>query len=73
MRELKLSALPGMPEVEPGADVAALLSLAMTRAELRFDTGDVIVLAQKIISKAERRAVRLASVQPSPRARELWV
>ena len=71
MRELKLSALPGIPEVEPGADVAALLSLAMTRAELRFETGDVIVLAQKIISKAERRAVRLDSIQPSPRAREL--
>jgi coenzyme F420-0:L-glutamate ligase/coenzyme F420-1:gamma-L-glutamate ligase len=71
VRELNLTALPGMPEVEAGADLGALLleGLARTRAALR--DGDVLVVAQKIVSKAEGRLVRLDSVAPSTRAREL--
>ena len=55
-----------MPEVEQGADLGALVAAA---AEL--EDGDVLVVAQKAVSKAEGRVVRLADVEPSARAREL--
>jgi coenzyme F420-0:L-glutamate ligase/coenzyme F420-1:gamma-L-glutamate ligase len=58
-----LTILPveGMPEVEPGADLAALIS---DRAELA--DGDIVVVTSKIVSKAEGCAVELASITPSP-------
>jgi coenzyme F420-0:L-glutamate ligase/coenzyme F420-1:gamma-L-glutamate ligase len=55
-----------MPEVEEGDDLAALVAAA---ADL--EDGDVVVLAQKVVSKAEGRVVRLDEVEPSERAREL--
>ena len=58
----------GLPEIEPGADLAALIA---ERAQLQ--DGDVLVVAQKAVSKAEGRIVRLADVDPSDRARELAV
>ena len=63
---ITLEALPGLPEVRPGDDLAALLGAA---GELR--AGDVLVIAHKVVSKAEGRVVRLADVTPSPRALEL--
>ncbi len=71
MRELKLIGLPGIPEVAHGDDLPQLLIDAVARANEAFVTGDVIVVAQKIVSKAEGRAVPLAAVEPSPRAVEL--
>ena len=71
MRSLTLTAIPGIPEVESGNDLAQLLLSAVARAEMSLEAGDVIVLAQKIVSKAEDRFVRLATVQPSSRALEL--
>ena len=56
----------GLPEVRPGDDLAALLGAHGT-----FAPGDVLVLAHKVVSKAEGRVVTLADVQPSPRAVEL--
>jgi coenzyme F420-0:L-glutamate ligase / coenzyme F420-1:gamma-L-glutamate ligase len=56
----------GMPEVREGDDLAALLREA---ADLR--PGDVLVVAQKVVSKAEGRVVRLADVEPSDKAKEL--
>lgn len=69
--ELRLRALPGMPEVQPGADLSALLLAALRRASETLRDGDVIVLAQKIVSKAEGRLVALDEVEPSPRASQL--
>lgn len=71
MRELRLTALPGIPEVERGSDLVQLLLSAITLSRLTLEAGDVLVVAQKIVSKAEGRSVRLASVEPSPRAVEL--
>ncbi len=71
MRELRLIALPGIPEVAPGADPAALLLEAMARAEQLLQAGDILVLAQKIVSKAEGRLVPLAGVTPSDRAQAI--
>jgi coenzyme F420-0:L-glutamate ligase / coenzyme F420-1:gamma-L-glutamate ligase len=64
-------AIPGIPRVEPGDDVAALIRQAMLAAGLAVATGDILVIAQKIVSKAEDRYVKLAEVQPSQAALQL--
>ena len=56
----------GLPEIEPGADLAALIAEAVA-----LEDGDVVVVAHKAVSKAEGRVVDLAGVEPSERAREL--
>jgi coenzyme F420-0:L-glutamate ligase/coenzyme F420-1:gamma-L-glutamate ligase len=60
---------PPLPEIRPGDDLAALLAAA--GGDAGFAPGDVLVIAHKIVSKAEGRVVSLAGVEPSPRAREL--
>lgn len=57
--------------IQPGDDLAALILEAMRRANLHLEPGDIFVLAQKIVSKTEGRKVNLATVTPSPRARDL--
>jgi coenzyme F420-0:L-glutamate ligase/coenzyme F420-1:gamma-L-glutamate ligase len=71
MHSITLIAVPGIPHVHAGDDVAALLLGALGRAGLALQDGDVLAVAQKIISKAEGRQVRLADVTPSARAVEL--
>ena len=68
---LQLFALPDLPMVQAGDDLAALLSAAMARAGLAPEQGDVLAVAQKIVSKAEGRSIALASVTPSQAARDL--
>jgi coenzyme F420-0:L-glutamate ligase/coenzyme F420-1:gamma-L-glutamate ligase len=68
---LSLTALPDVPEVRPGDDLAALILAGVARAGEQLCDGDVVVLAQKIVSKSENRYVRLADVTPSARANEL--
>ena len=65
---MTLTVLPlgGLPEVEPGADLAELVAGSCVLAD-----GDVVVLAQKIVSKAEGRVVRLAEIEPSAEAEEI--
>jgi coenzyme F420-0:L-glutamate ligase/coenzyme F420-1:gamma-L-glutamate ligase len=70
-RTLTLTALPGIPEVDAGAPLAELVYTAAGRAKLRFEPGDVLVVAQKIVSKAEGRVVRLSEVVPTAKAAEL--
>jgi coenzyme F420-0:L-glutamate ligase/coenzyme F420-1:gamma-L-glutamate ligase len=62
-------ALPGLPEVRPGDDLAALLAAA--RGAGGFAPGEVLVVAHKVVSKAEGRVVVLGDVEASPRAVEL--
>jgi coenzyme F420-0:L-glutamate ligase/coenzyme F420-1:gamma-L-glutamate ligase len=69
--QLTLTALPGIPLVQPGDDLAALILDGLRRAEIDLASADVIAIAQKIVSKAEGRQVWLSAVTPSPRAREL--
>ena len=66
MTELRILPLTGVPEVTAGDDVAQYVADAF---ELEDD--DIVVLAQKIVSKAEGRVVRLDDVEPSDRAREI--
>jgi coenzyme F420-0:L-glutamate ligase / coenzyme F420-1:gamma-L-glutamate ligase len=68
---LELLALPGLPMVREGDDVAALIAAALARADLALRDGDIVVVAQKIVSKAEGRTVDLATVEPSAEAVEL--
>src|SRR6266704_4099090 len=60
-----------IPMVRPGDDLAGLLIAACERNALAPADGDVLVVAQKIVSKAEGRYVDLAKIQPSPRAAAL--
>ena len=68
---LTLTALPSIPHVHAGDDVAGLLLDALERAGLALRDGDVLAVAQKIVSKAEGQQVRLAEVTPTARAEEL--
>ena len=64
--ELRVIAVEGLPEIVEGDDLAALIA-----KRARLEDGDVVVVSQKAVSKAEGRIVRLANVEPSDRAREL--
>ena len=66
---LSLAPLPGLPEVRPGDDLAALLAAAPIDPPL--GPGDVLVIAHKVVSKAEGRVRALAEVEPGDRARAL--
>src|SRR3972149_10187388 len=70
---LSLTPLPGIPLIKPGDDLVGILLNALDKAGLELIDGDVLVLAQKIISKSEGRFVNLADIQPSDRARSLAV
>jgi len=68
---LRLTALPGVPLITAGADLVAIAMDGLARAELTLIDGDVLIFAQKIVSKAEGRQVALSHVVPSPRAQAL--
>lgn len=63
--ELRVVGIAGIPEVLPGDDLAALILDAAGRQGIEIATGDVLVVTQKVVSKAEGRLVRLSSVEPS--------
>jgi coenzyme F420-0:L-glutamate ligase / coenzyme F420-1:gamma-L-glutamate ligase len=68
--ELRVIPLRGIPELEEGDDLGALLAAAAARAG-GLERADVVVVAQKAVSKVEGRVVHLAGVEPSERALEL--
>jgi len=67
---LLLTPLPGLPEIEPGADLAAMIRDAAGAAGIDL-AGSIVVVCQKIISKAEGRLVALDDVTPGEEAREI--
>ena len=68
--EVRVIGLPGLPELEEGDDLGLLLADACARVG-GLEAGDVVVVAQKAVSKVEGRVVRLDDVEPSQRAVEL--
>ncbi|MGH6799721.1 MAG: coenzyme F420-0:L-glutamate ligase, partial [Roseiarcus sp.] len=64
-------ALPGIPLIEPGDDLAAILAKTLSENAVGLRDGDVLVVAQKIVSKAEGRYVKLDDINPSERAVEI--
>jgi len=69
-RTLSMAGLAGIPEVVEGDDLAQLIAAAAEREEDSLQTGDVLVVAQKVVSKAEGRIVCLRDIVPSGLARE---
>lgn len=67
---LELVALDGIGEVQPGDDLVAIIADALRGADIGLRNDDVLVVTQKIVSKAEGRIVDLATVDPSPLARD---
>jgi coenzyme F420-0:L-glutamate ligase/coenzyme F420-1:gamma-L-glutamate ligase len=67
--DLHIFAVPGIPDVVVGADLARLIADAVDACSHRIQEGDVLVVAQKIVSKAEGALVRLDDVEPSTLAR----
>ncbi len=68
---LTLQALPGLPMVQTGDDLAALILRGLDDARLALEPGDVLVVTSKIVSKSEGRWLDLRTVTPSDRARQL--
>jgi len=68
---ITLAALPGVPEIRPGDDLAAILAAAANGLEGGLRPTDVLAVAHKVVSKAEGRVVRLAEVFPGWQAHEL--
>jgi coenzyme F420-0:L-glutamate ligase/coenzyme F420-1:gamma-L-glutamate ligase len=71
MATISLCALNSVPDVRPGDDLAAVVLEAAKCSRVQFDDGDIVVLAQKIVSKSEGRYVDLESVDPSGEAKRL--
>jgi coenzyme F420-0:L-glutamate ligase/coenzyme F420-1:gamma-L-glutamate ligase len=70
---LELLALPGIAMVCPGDDLSTLILAALRSAQVALVDGDIVVVAQKIVSKAENRLVDLATITPSAGACALAV
>jgi coenzyme F420-0:L-glutamate ligase/coenzyme F420-1:gamma-L-glutamate ligase len=68
---LSLTPLQGIPHIRQGDDLADIILSAMETSKLQLKDGDILVIAQKIVSKAEGRMRSLSSVLPSRRARSL--
>ncbi len=71
MNELRFIRIAGVPLIEPGADLALVIATALRAAGEIPAAGDVVAVAQKIVSKAEGRIVRLDTVTPSARAQDI--
>ncbi len=68
---LVFTALSGIPCIRPGDDLAEVIWQALEREQIRLAQDDVVVVTQKIVSKAEGRHVHLSTLTPSPRALEV--
>jgi hypothetical protein len=69
--QLSAFALPGIPEVREGDDLAELIASALSLKARALETGDIVVVAQEIVSKSERRLRHRSDFIPSPKALEI--
>ena len=63
--KVELFALEGLPDVMPGDDIAELIVFGIRKLGQQLEVGDIVVVTQKIVSKAEGRLIRLGEVTPS--------
>jgi coenzyme F420-0:L-glutamate ligase/coenzyme F420-1:gamma-L-glutamate ligase len=68
---IELISIPGLPEICEGDDLARVIFAAARQARIIFENSDIVVIAQKVVSKAEGRTARLSTVKPSARAMKL--
>lgn len=71
MASITIIPVDGMPEVRPGADVPALILAALEAGGLALEAGDILAVAQKVVSKSEGRLRRLADVIPGDEAKRM--
>lgn len=71
MSTIAIIPIPGIPQVKPDDDLPSLLLDAIDRAKVGLKSGDILVICQKIVSKAEGAVVDLKTVEPSPFARQI--
>jgi len=70
-KQLTYFAIQGIPQIRPGDYLPEIIYSAIADNGLFLQDGDILILAQKIVSKSEGRLVNLTTVQPSPKAIEL--
>jgi coenzyme F420-0:L-glutamate ligase/coenzyme F420-1:gamma-L-glutamate ligase len=70
MSSITLTALEGVPMVQPGDNLAELIMRALDGMRLKLEHGDILTVCQKIVSKAEGRLVNLNDIEPSDLARK---
>ena len=70
MAGLQILGIPDIPEITEGADLAAIIADAASKAGTALADGDIVVVTSKIVSKAEGRVIELSNVESSPFARE---
>ena len=68
--EIRIVGLHGLPEISEGDDLTSLIASCVREAKIDIAGGDIFVIAQKVVSKAEGRTVDLATISPSLRALE---
>lgn len=69
--DVHLIRLPGLPEIHRGDNLSEQITNAARKARLYFENGDILVIAQKVVSKAEGAVVHLETIEPSPEARAI--
>lgn len=65
---ISIEAIPGIPEIHSGDDLSQIILASLDRANMKLDEGDILIVAQKVVSKAEGRLVALCDVTPSSEA-----
>jgi coenzyme F420-0:L-glutamate ligase / coenzyme F420-1:gamma-L-glutamate ligase len=71
VKRVEVTPILGLPEVQEGADLGRLIASAMRKNRFSLREGDIVVVKQKIVSKAEGRVLRISGVRPGERARAL--
>lgn len=71
MQEISIVGLEGFPLVETGDNLAMLIIETADKENVNINTGDIIVIAQKVVSKADGRVIQLRTVKPPDRAKEV--
>ena len=71
MKPVEIFAVPDMPIINPGDDLAVIIVERLKNVPFSLENGDIVVIAQKVVSKAEGQVVSLAGVSPSDEAREV--
>ena len=69
--DVTLIPIDGLPEITPGDDLAAMLVDCLRAAGRSFETGDVLAVAQKVVSKSEGRIRKLTDIVPGPEAERM--
>ena len=66
--QVTMSFIPNIPEIDSGDDLAQIILASLERAQMSLEEGDILIVAQKVVSKAEGRLVSLDKVIPSKEA-----